>query len=231
MRYGVNLASDLLSDIKKSLPVLPGIMGRDEYFQSAVLLPLFKERNEWRLLFQIRASGIRQENEICFPGGAFEPGQDKNFRDTALRETSEELGLPESRISLTGPMNILLTPMEVLIEPYIGSLDITSVDDLALNPREVADVFTLPLSRLKEMKPEEYYIRLESHAFTLNPDSGRAEYHLPVKELDLPEKYHQSWGGRKHRILVYRTANGVIWGLTARILTDFIRILKSCSGT
>jgi 8-oxo-dGTP pyrophosphatase MutT (NUDIX family) len=226
MISGKNLAYDLLSEIKKGLPAVPGIMGLEEYFQSAVLLPLIRERDEWHLLFQIRARGIRQENEICFPGGAYDPLLDKSFRETALRETCEELGLPVDHIRLLGQMDTLITPAEVLIEPYVGILDIESPDQLILNRSEVADVFTLPLSRLKEMPPEEYHTRLEFHSYTQNPESGEKEVHLPAEELDLPEKYHRSWGGRKHRVLAYQIEHGVIWGITARLLADFIQIMN-----
>ena len=157
------MAFDILPEIERNLPAAPGIMGREDYFQSAVLLPLIKERGQWHLLFQIRARGIRQENEICFPGGAYDPLLDKSFRETALRETCEELGLPVDQIRLLGQMDTLITPAEVLIEPFVGILDIESVDRLILNRSEVADVFTLPLSRLKEMPPEEYHTRLEFH--------------------------------------------------------------------
>jgi peroxisomal coenzyme A diphosphatase NUDT7 len=221
------LASDILRILKENLPAVPGgIIGREEYFQSAVLLPLIRTGEDWEILFQIRASGIRQGDEICFPGGRFDQGEDRNFRDTAVRETCEELGIDPKRIRVLGHMNTLLTPMGVLVEPYVASLDISSTEELAVNPQEVARIFTLPLSRLQKLSPESYFIRVEAHSSTRNPESGKLDVHFPGKKLKLPKRYHDSWGNRKHKILAYQTDFGVIWGITARILAEFIELLK-----
>lgn len=83
-------------DLKKmisNLPKYPGVLGRDRFFNSAVLIPLVKKNKEYYILFQKRAASIRQGGDICFPGGGFEKDLDKNFKQTALRETKEELGI------------------------------------------------------------------------------------------------------------------------------------------
>ena len=41
-----------------------------------------------------------QPGEVCFPGGHVERGE--NPRDTALRETFEEIGVPIERIEVIG---------------------------------------------------------------------------------------------------------------------------------
>ena len=57
---------------QENLPRCPGIMGREKYFNSAVLIPFVMIAGEYHLLFQRRAPQIRQGTEICFPGGAYD---------------------------------------------------------------------------------------------------------------------------------------------------------------
>ncbi len=200
-------------------------MGREEYFQSAVLIPLLKRDSQWELLFQIRAAEIRQGDEICFPGGGFDPVLDRDFLDTALRETGEELGIDRGKIDIIGPMDTLITPMDVLVEPFLAVLKIQSLEELVPNPAEVASVFTLPLDKLKTIPRENYQVRTEMHAFSIDSDTGEENLHFPGSSLGLPERYHRSWGNKMHNILVYPTEYGAIWGITARIVKDFITLL------
>jgi 8-oxo-dGTP pyrophosphatase MutT (NUDIX family) len=84
-----------LKKLVKNLPDKPGVMARDRYFNSAVLIPIVKIKDEYYLIFQKRAAHIRQGGDICFPGGRKEEN-DKSFKDTALRETYE---VSEKKIS------------------------------------------------------------------------------------------------------------------------------------
>ena len=52
--------------------------------------------------------------------------------------------------------------MGMLIYTFIGILNISSVDELEINRKEVSSVFTLPLNYFNENKPEEYFLRLEA---------------------------------------------------------------------
>jgi 8-oxo-dGTP pyrophosphatase MutT (NUDIX family) len=75
-------------DLKKlvnNLPSSPGILRKDEFFNSAVIIPLIYLNDEYHFLFEKRAANIRQGGEICFPGGEYDPRLDKNFSDTAIR--------------------------------------------------------------------------------------------------------------------------------------------------
>ena len=49
------------------LPKYPGVLGKEEYFNSAVLIPLVLINKEYNFLFEKRAASIRQGGEICFP--------------------------------------------------------------------------------------------------------------------------------------------------------------------
>jgi len=72
----------------------PGLM--DASGRYAVLVPLVEREGKLRLLYEVRAQGMkRQPGEVCFPGGRMEPGEDPIA--CALRETQEELGIPASQ--------------------------------------------------------------------------------------------------------------------------------------
>ena len=57
----------------------------------AVLLPLAEGPEGWQVLFEVRAAGISQPGEVCFPGGRIEPGETPE--EAALRECREELDI------------------------------------------------------------------------------------------------------------------------------------------
>ena len=89
--------------------------------------------------------------QVSLPGGHVDAA-DATLRDTALRELAEEIGL--ARVDLVGP------PRFLAIEPaprfslhvgvFAGRLGPHSGAPLTPSPKEVADVFWLPLQALSE---------------------------------------------------------------------------------
>ena len=205
-----------------SLPAVPGILGRELYFNSAVLVPFLLIGDEYHLLFQKRAVDIRQGSEICFPGGRYDGALDRDFQETALRETEEELGLPREKITISGRLDTLITPRGVIVETFIGTLALDSLDELMPASREVEKVFTIPVSWFIENKPEIYSTRVELQPSTTGPD-GRKQILLPVDELGLPAMYGQNREGMRYRVLVYKTEEYLIWGITAAIVFEMVR--------
>jgi peroxisomal coenzyme A diphosphatase NUDT7 len=174
-----------------------------------------EEDGQPALVFEKRAKEIRQSGEICFPGGAFDPELDSTFLGTAVRETSEELGIPEASVETWGRLPVVIAPMGALVEPFAG---FTAIPPAEFHPGadEVEKVFTVPLEYFLNTPPEIYHLILRAF-----PDSDE-ENLFPAKELGLPERYHRPWGNAKNKIYVYRTTGGVIWGITARIIRDLV---------
>jgi len=211
------------------LPKVPGVLCRDLYFNSAVLVPFLLIEDEYHILFQKRAAGIRQGSEICFPGGRHDSGLDQDFQETAIRETVEELGLSRDKISISGRLDTLVTPRGVIVETFIGTLDIGNLDELQPAPDEVEEVFTVPVSWFIANRPEIYFTRVEVQSSTTGPD-GKKQVLLPVEELGLPAKYGKNLNGMNYRVIVYKTEKYVIWGLTATILFEMIRRIGTAEG-
>jgi 8-oxo-dGTP pyrophosphatase MutT (NUDIX family) len=216
--------------LKANLPKSPGVQGREKYLNSAVLVPLVMLNGEYHLLFEKRSSTIPQGDEICFPGGRYDPEQDASCEDAALRETAEELGIGKDKIEVEGRFDTVVASMGAAVDPFLGILKIQAIDELSIDPREVQKVFTLPVAYFERNKPETYFVRLEVQPSYVDENGARVVL-FPGKELGLPSKYHQPWGGKKFRIFVYKTPEGVIWGLTAEIVHELIKHLRQTTAS
>ena len=213
---------DTLAKLVNKLPECPGILARERFFNSSVLVPLVYLNNEYHLLFEKRSAAIRQGSEICFPGGKHDPGTDKNCLATAMRETMEELGITKDKIKIKGRFDTLVASMGVTVESFLAVLSISDTGELHLNASEVEDVFLLPVSFFKKSKAETYKVRLLVEPSYID-EGGQEVTLLPARDLGLPELYHKPWGKAIHRVLVYKTPKGTIWGLTAEIIHDMIK--------
>lgn len=94
--------------------------------------------------FEDPASG-----QVSLPGGHVD-GRDGTLRDTALRELAEEIGL--DRADLAGsPRFLAIEPaprFSLQVGVFAGRLGPHSGAPLTPSPKEVADVFWLPLASL-----------------------------------------------------------------------------------
>lgn len=201
------------------------IIGKERYLNSAVLIPIVLIDGKEFILFQKRSQTVRQPGEISFPGGHFDSNIDSDFLSTAIRETCEELGVLNNKIEILGKLGTLVTPLEVIVEAYLGVLNINSIDELEIDRKEVEKIFLVPLQYFVDNDPDEYFTRLEIHPYITKED-GKRELLLPVKELGLPERYSFSWKRGKHRVLVYRTTEEIIWGITAELIYELSQKLK-----
>lgn len=210
-----------LKKLSKNLPKRPGVLGRSRFFNSAVLIPLIKIKGEYFLLFQKRAANIRQGGDICFPGGGFEEGIDKDFKDTALRETKEELGIESKDIKIIGQLDTYVAPIGAIIEPFIGKIKKSVLKTMIIDKNEVEKTLLIPVSFFKNTKPIEYTLAHEIQPYKIN-ENGEKEILFPVEELGLPKMYKKPWGNKRHKVWVYKYEDEIIWGITSVIINDFI---------
>lgn len=205
------------------------IIGKDRYLNSAVLIPLIQLNGKEFLLFEKRSTEVRQPGEISFPGGHFEISKDKDFMDTAIRETVEELGVSVNKITILGKLGTLVTPMGIIVETYVGKLDIELLEELKFDNKEVDKIFLVPLEFFFDNEPEKYENQLQLHPYILDENGDKIDL-LPVRELGLPERYANPWKKGKHRVLVYRYENEIIWGITAELIYELINRIRKLYG-
>ena len=187
------------------------ILGHENYYKTAVLVPLVEYQGETCVLFEKRAASLSiQPGEICFPGGSMEP-DDLRPQNTAIRETCEELGVSSSDIEIIADLDIMVSPFGVLVIPFLGYLN--NIEKLYPNPSEVEKVLCVPVDYLMTHPPLEKALRISVHFpedFPLDLIPNGKDY--PFRGGILPQSFYK-WDGE------------VIWGLTARILRHLLELL------
>jgi 8-oxo-dGTP pyrophosphatase MutT (NUDIX family) len=185
-----------------------------KYKRFAILIPLIERNSKLHLLFEIRSQKLNtQPGEICFPGGGIE--KNETPMKSSIRETCEELNIDESNIRVIGSTDYIITPFNLILYPFVGILENIDFKNINFSHDEVAEIFTVPLDYFMKNEPHKYYV---------------------TTKLDVPEDfpYHKIQNGRvynwrtgRYPILFYEYKKYVIWGMTARIINNFINILKS----
>jgi coenzyme A diphosphatase NUDT7 len=215
-----------LENITLALANASEILGKDKYLNSAVLIPLIEIEGKYHLLFEKRANHIRQGGEVSFPGGEYDSKKDHTLRHTALRETSEELGILADKIKIIGKIGTLFAPMGITVDPFVGFLTIKDLSEIKIDPSEVEKIFSVPLEHFLKKKPEVYTVKLEVHPSYVDEKGNEVEL-LPVHKLGLPSRYAKPWKNGFHRILVYNSTEEVIWGITAEIVFELCRMINT----
>ncbi|WP_304268168.1 NUDIX hydrolase, partial [Phascolarctobacterium succinatutens] len=145
--------------------------------------------------------------EVCFPGGKYEC-EDNSFRNTAVRETCEELGLKPENITICGELDCLVTHNGPIIHPFVGLID--DISKITYSKSEVERIFTVPLKVLLEQKPRRGSVQLADHPGDDFP-------------FDLVPQRKRGWRMNKsYYVYFYLYEDKVIWGLTARMLYAFL---------
>jgi len=215
----------ILRKLKKNLKHTDIIIGKeDKYLNAAVLIPLIEIKDEIHILYQVRSEHIRQGGEIGFPGGGKEDADEGDYERTAVRETSEELGIEEGKIEVIGHLGTLVAHLDVTIDVFVGVIKIHDLEVLNLN-EEVASVFTVPLETLLNMKTEIHYVDMEvKPSFIV--EEGDEVIALTFKSLGLSDKYDRPWDKQKRKVYFYRYDHHIIWGMTGEITKAFLDLFK-----
>jgi 8-oxo-dGTP pyrophosphatase MutT (NUDIX family) len=88
------------------------------------------------------------KGEVCFPGGTHEV-EDASLLDTALRETSEELGFDARNVTLLARLDDAITlSSNFVISPFVTYISAPPV--FQPDAYEVAEVLDVPLPALLE---------------------------------------------------------------------------------
>ena len=143
-----------LDQLRQVLPVEPARtpyvledgVGDEELLPAAVLFPIVKRSGEPTVLLTQRTAHLRDHpGQISFPGGRCE-ASDPSPAATALRETSEEIGLSSAHVEIIGYLPEYRTSTGFRVTPVVAM--VTPPFDLQLDAFEVAEAFEVPLSFL-----------------------------------------------------------------------------------
>ena len=156
---------------------------------AAVLVPLFEGREGAGLVLIHRAHDIGPHSrQMGFPGGMAEPADQGDLLLTALRETSEEIGVRPDDVEIIGELAQRRTVLSNLtVKPFVGV--IPHPYEFKPDYREVQEVYTALLEDL-----------LHGMFRGENP-------------FDLPPP-------------VYPVQGMPVWGLTARMITELLEVIK-----
>ena len=122
----------------------------ETYKPAAVLVPLVKRTSGVTVLLTQRTEDMPSHaGQVAFPGGRRHP-EDVDAIATALRETEEEVGIERRFVDVIGTVDFYRTGTGYEITPVVGMVEpgfVTRAD-----PREVADVFEVPLGHFLDEK-------------------------------------------------------------------------------
>jgi 8-oxo-dGTP pyrophosphatase MutT (NUDIX family) len=120
--------------------------GEKGIVQSSVLMLIFPENGVLSTTLIKRPSTMRNHaGQISFPGGRHEPPDEDLFR-TALRESFEEIGTDEHKITKIGALTpIYVQVSNFKINPFIGWSE--TIPDFKIDQREVDELFIVPVEK------------------------------------------------------------------------------------
>lgn len=113
---------------------------------ASVLMPLIQRPSGLTVLLTERAAHLREHaGQISFPGGRL-ASADETPVAAALREATEEIGLPPEDVRVLGQLDVHLTTTGFEITPVVGF--VMAKFEPTPDPTEVASVFEVPLAFL-----------------------------------------------------------------------------------
>lgn len=116
--------------------------------KAGVMILLYPKSGAAHIVFIRRPETVlHHKGQISFPGGGFEAGEDGIA--AALRETREEIGVPEGRIRPLGGLTPLyIPPSNYCIYPVVGAADEAPL--FIPRPEEVDEILEIPLEHLRD---------------------------------------------------------------------------------
>ena len=112
----------------------------------AVVIPVVWDDDGAYLLLEVRAAGIPQAGDPCFPGGRIEPGETP--AEAASREMEEELGIWIEPGRFLGQLPTVHPILGSRTDVFVCMADPEESAGLRHNPAEVSEVLRVPMSYL-----------------------------------------------------------------------------------
>jgi 8-oxo-dGTP pyrophosphatase MutT (NUDIX family) len=138
----------------------------------AMFYPNTSNETHLALILRKTYNGVHSA-QIGFPGGKFED-EDKSLKYTAIRETWEEIGVPEHQIKIVKQMTeVYIPPSNFYVQPFIGITNETP--KFIKQDDEVEDIVEVSLSHFldennvsNKLVATSYTAKIEVPAYELN---------------------------------------------------------------
>jgi len=120
--------------------------------KAAVLILFYPKGEELFVLLTKRTEDVEHhKGQVSFPGGS-QDEDDVNLVATALRESEEEIGLPQDAVQVFGMFDEYETPSGFAITPVVAYAH--SLPPLKHNAIEVAEILEVPVSLFLDKRNE-----------------------------------------------------------------------------
>ncbi|MGH7864051.1 MAG: NUDIX hydrolase [Candidatus Binataceae bacterium] len=116
---------------------------------ASVLVPMFHRDDDLHLVYIRRSDNVASHRgQVAFPGGRVDPS-DQSALAAALREANEEVGIDPATVEVLGAFPTMSTMSSgMIVAPFVGLIPADA--SLRPQPEEVADIFDVPLSALRD---------------------------------------------------------------------------------
>lgn len=149
---GSKLPGSKAHDIMKVGPRIPVSNGRmtKSPIASSVLILLFEENNSFNFILTLRSEKVEtHKGQISLPGGVQE--KNESLKETALRETKEEIGVLPKTIEIIGELSYVNIPFSgYKVHPYVGW--VSAPPKLIPSAQEVERIIIVPVNELIDEK-------------------------------------------------------------------------------
>ena len=155
---------------------------------AGVLVPIMDRPAGLSVLLTQRAPDLKHHaGQASFPGGRMER-HDTDVRETALRETHEEVGIEPGRVDVIGYLEAMPTITGFAVTPVVGL--VSDPVELAIDRTEVDYAFEIPLDFLLDEQNDRLVERVwEGKRFRLR------EFHYASERV---------WGATAYMLLAFR---------------------------
>jgi 8-oxo-dGTP pyrophosphatase MutT (NUDIX family) len=163
---------------------------------AAALVLVYPFNEVPHVLLTVRGAGLRKHTgQVSLPGGSVDI--DESIETAALREASEEVGVPPAAVHVLGRLTPLQIPVSgYMLHPVVGLLETRPL--FQREEWEVARILEVPLSLLRE--PGVVKQRRRTREF------GEKTVEIEVPYFDIEGEQ--------------------VWGATAMVLSEFLAVIE-----